>query len=352
MPALTTPVVATSLRSAACIRRHPANPVLAERHVPFPSGLVFNAGVAWFQGRYVMVFRNDHRHPTERRLVGTNLGFAWSKDGVAWEVAKTPLPLSDPRAFQQAAGLTGPAYQGDEVRRVYDPRITVIGGVPHLCLAVDTWHGVRGAIVRMSDDFQTYEVLSLTTSDNRNMVLFPDRIGGRYVRLERPFPVYGRGGRDRFDIWCGSSSDLKDWGDHHLVMGVEHVPFANDKLGPAAPPVRTAKGWLTVFHAVDRDESRGKNGWENAWKKRYTAGICLLDLERPERVLGMSKQPLIAPEAPYEVEGGFRNQVIFPCGLAVEPDGTAKIWYGAADTVVALATCRVEELLALCTDPL
>ena len=202
----------------------------------------------------------------------------------------------------------------------------------------------------MTEDFENFEILSLSAPDNRNMVLFPQRTGGKYVRLERPFPVYGRGGGDRFDIWCSDSPDLRYWGNTQLVLGVEDVPFANDKLGPAAPPVRTEKGWLTTFHAVDRDPSRGKNGWEDQWQKRYCAGIMLLDLEDPSKVIGMSKLPLIAPEAPYEVEGGFRNNVIFPGGMILEDSGEVKIYYGAADTVECLATADVDDLLKLCIE--
>ena len=183
------------------------------------------------------------------------------------------------------------------------------------------------------------------------MVLFPEKIGGRYVRLERPMPIYSRGGADRFDTWMSDSPDLAYWGNNRLVLAVEDVPFANDKTGPAAPPVKTDKGWLTTFHAVDRDLSRGKNGWEEHWQKRYTAGIMLLDLEDPAKIIGMSKAPLIAPEAPYETEGGFRNDVIFPGGMILEEDGEVKIYYGASDTVECLATADVDDLLALCTEP-
>lgn len=130
------------------------------------------------------------------------------------------------------------------------------------------------------------------------MVLFPEKINGNYVRLERPFTVYSRGGLDRFDTWIAESPDLVYWGRSDLLLAVEQVPFANDKIGPAAPPVKTDKGWLTTFHAVDLDPARGKNGWEPSWKKRYTAGIMLLDLHNPKKILGMSASPLLAPEAP------------------------------------------------------
>jgi beta-1,4-mannooligosaccharide/beta-1,4-mannosyl-N-acetylglucosamine phosphorylase len=216
-----------------------------------------------------------------------------------------------------------------------------------MCFAVDTRHGVRGGIA-VTDDFVKYDFLSLSVPDNRNMVLFPEKINDLFIRLERPFPVYGRGGGNRFDIWISKSPGCRYWGDNRLLLGVEHVSFANDKIGPGAPPVRTDHGWLTTFHAVDIDNNRGKNGWEKAWKKRYTAGIMLLDLEDPSKVIGMSKDPLIAPEASYETEGGFRNNVIFPGGMILEETGEVKIYYGAADTYECLATSHVDDLAALC----
>ena len=178
------------------------------------------------------------------------------------------------------------------------------------------------------------------------MVLFPEKIGGEYVRLERPMPVYSRG-RDRFDIWLSRSPDLVYWGRSELVLGVEDVPFANDKIGPTASPIKTERGWLTLIHAVDRDETRGKNGWENKWTKRYTAGLMLLDLNDPSKVLSVYDKPLIAPDLPVETDEGFRQNVIFPCGMLLEDDGEVKIYYGASDTCVCLATAHVSDLLAL-----
>ena len=323
------------LTSAACIHRCPSNPVLSPGQVPYESLLVFNAGVTRYQGRYVMVFRDDYGlEPPSPYPLHTDLGLAFSPDGLSWEV--------------QPGFCFG--MHDDEILRAYDPRLTVLEGRCYMTFAVDTRHGIRGGIA-VTADFAHFEVLSLSLPDNRNMVLFPERIGGRYARLERPFPVYGRGGVDRFDIWYGESPDLRFWGNHRLVLGVEDVPFANYKLGPGAPPVRTSAGWLTLFHAVDRDPRRGKNGWEDAWQKRYTAGIMLLDLEDPSKVVGMSKLPLLAPEAPYETAGGFRNHTVFPGGMILEDSGEVKIYYGAADTVECLATADVGELIALCTTP-
>ncbi len=319
------------LHSSPVITRYPANPVLSAKDAPYHATLVFNAGVAKFQGRYVMVFRNDYGSEAEGRLDGTNMGLAYSTDGIHWQVQ--PKPCFD--------------LHDSEILRAYDPRLTVLDGRCYMCFAVDTRHGLRGGIA-VTDDFEHYDILSMSVPDNRNMVLFPGRVGGKYVRLERPFPVYSRGGKDRFDIWLSDSPDLRYWGNSQLVLGVEDVRYANDKIGPGAPPIKTAQGWLTLFHAVDRDNTRGKNGWEDTWQKRYSTGIMLLDLQNPARVIGMSAGPLLAPEAPYEIAGGFRNNTIFPGGMILEDSGEVKIYYGAADTVECLATAHVDDLVRLC----
>lgn len=324
------------LSSNPIVARYPGNPVLTAADVPYKPALVFNAGVTKYEGRYVMMFRNDYGDAGQETLLPsntTNIGLAFSSDGIHWDVQEKP-----------AFGI-----ESDEIIRTYDPRLTVLDGRCYLCFAVDTRHGVRGGIA-VTDDFVNFEVLSMSAPDNRNMVLFPEKIGGKYVRLERPFPVYGKDGKDSFDIWISDSPDLKYWGHTELLLGLEKVPFANDKLGPAAPPIRTPQGWLTTFHAVDIDHSRGKNGWEPFWKKRYCAGIMLLDLDDPYKIVGMSEQPLLAPEASYEVEGGFRNDVIFPGGMVLEENGEVKIYYGAADTVECLATAHVDDLVRACLD--
>lgn len=320
-----------ALKSSSVITRYPGNPVLSYKDIPYPATLIFNAGACKYQGRYVMVFRNDYGRWNDPKFDGTNIGLAYSKDGIHWEVQPRPcFHLEDA-----------------DITRAYDPRLTVLDGVVYMCFAVDTRHGVRGGIAR-TEDFADFEILSISAPDNRNMVLFPEKIGGKYARLERPMPVYSRG-RDRFDMWYSDSPDCRYWGNTNLVLGVEHVPYANDKIGPAAPPVKTSKGWLTTIHAVDREESRTRNGWENGpWKKRYCAGICLLDLDEPWKVIGLSREPLLAPEAKYETDEGFRNHVIFPGGMVLEESGEVKIYYGAADTVECLATAHVDDLLSLC----
>ena len=334
------PKVFPELKSSPVIKRYEGNPILSMKDIPYEATCIYNAGITKYKGKYVMVFRND----IKINGYGTNplkkvdLGLATSDDGIHWDVSPKPF-------------LAAEDYVTDEIRRFYDPRLTVIDDVLYMCFAVDTNHGVHGG-VGIIHDLERLEVLSISAPDNRNMVLFPEKINGLYTRLERPFPVYSRGGKDRFDIWFAQSPDLKFWGNNTLVMGVEHVPFANDKIGPAAPPIKTEKGWLTTFHSVDIDQTRGKNGWEDTWKKRYCAGIMLLDLNDPSKVIGMSKLPLIAPETDYEVDEGLRQNVIFPGGMILEDDGEVKIYYGASDTVECLATAQLEDLLNLCTEPM
>lgn len=327
-----TPSLTGALTSSPLIHRHPNNPILAPQDVPYGPQLVFNIGVARYQGRYVMVFRNDYGESGQFiDTTRTNIGLAFSDDGIRWDVQPNPIfTLSD-----------------EENLRAYDPRLTVIDGRMYMCFAVDTRHGLRAGIAE-TEDFEHFEIKTLSLPDNRNVVLFPEKIGGNYVRLDRPFPVYSRPQPERFDVWLSQSPDLRYWGDSRLVLAVEDVPFANRKIGPGAPPIKTPKGWLTLFHAVDFDPTLGKNGWEEKWQKRYTAGIMLLDLQDPSKVVGLYREPLIAPEAVYEAQEGFRTNVIFATGMILEDSGEIKIYYGAADTVTCLATAHVDDLLKLC----
>ena len=321
--------------------RCPSNPVLQASDIPFDASLIFNAGVCKFNGRYVMVFRNDVGFsPKGWDKVYTNLGIAYSDDGVRWEVQPTPWKVAE----QIVAA-------DPEISRFYDPRLTVIDGRCYLCFAVDTRHGVRGGIA-VTDDFENFEVLSMSAPDNRNMVLFPKKFAGKFVRLERPFPEYSRGYQEKFDIWSSMSPDCRYWGDTKLVLGLEDVPFCNAKIGPAAPPIKTSKGWLAIFHATYKDNNRALLGWEvsmnpnRIWHKEYLAGLMLLDLENPQKVIGLAPEPLLRATEKYELDG-FRGSVIFPGGMILEDDSEVKIYYGAADTVECLATASVDDLLGM-----
>ncbi len=338
-----------SYTTPSFVKRCSVNPVLSAADIPYDSVQIYNAGITRYQGKYVMVFRNDYnrteadfraaRDESEKNgtpyrtpmNVRINLGLATSDDGIHWEVAPKPC-------F---------AIETDEIERVYDPRLTVIDGRCYLCFAVDTRHGVCGGIAS-TEDFEHFDILSMTSPDNRNMVLFPEKINGKFMRLERPFPVYSRISPEAFDIWSACSPDCRYWGENRLLLGAEQVPYCNSKIGPAAPPVKTPKGWLTTIHAV-RKVDQPLYAWHPNWKKIYYGGLMLLDLEDPTKIIGLSKRPLLVPETDYELTG-MRGSVIFPGGIILEDSGEVKIYYGAADTVECLATADLGDLLAFC-DP-
>ena len=320
------------------VKRYENNPILSSADLSYPSSLVFNAGVAKYRNQYVMVFRNDVGFaPDSRKDIHINLGIAFSDDGKQWKPA--------PHPWLETAG------RHPELERIYDPRLTVIEDRCYICFAADTRFGVCGGIGLISEDFSSIEILSISSPDNRNMVLFPEKINGKFVRLERPFPEYSLNYREHFDIWMSTSPDGRHWGESRIVLSHVDVPFCNSKIGPAAPPVRTAQGYLTLFHAVWKDTGKDLSCWDlgcgTRWNKTYYAGLMLLNPDDPSKVTGLCRKPLLAPVEKYELEG-FRGSVICPGGMIQEDSGEVKIYYGAADTVECLATASVEELLAMC----
>ena len=313
------------------IKRYPGNPILDASKVPYEAVQIFNAGFAKYNGKYVCIFRNDYGRGKEDFDWGKgkiNLGLAFSDDGVNWEVTDKPCW----------------EIHTEENYRVYDPRLTVIDGKCYVCFAMDTAHGVRGGIA-VTEDFDKFDILNIAVPENRNMVLFPEKINGLYMRLERPMPVYGRSAKfkESFDIWSSKSPDLRYWGDSELVLPAEKMPCCNCKIGPGAPPVKTKYGWLALTHFVNKVDYE-LPAWHDGWNKIYYGGVMLLDLENPNKVIAIGKTPLMVPEAEYECDG-FRGHTIFPGGMILEDSGEVKIYYGAADTYEALATCDVNDLL-------
>ncbi len=311
--------------------------VLSPADMPYASALTFNAGVAKFHGEYIMVFRNDYAFSrqdfadfyagiSDNTVPQTNMGLARSRDGVHWQVSAKPC-------FE---------FKDSDISRAYDPRLTVIGDECVMCFALDGKYGTRGGIAT-TRDFQNFSVKNITAPENRNLVVFPEKTNGMYYRLERPFLSSNS---KAYDIWISSSPDLIHWGNTRLLLGHDQVPFANSKIGPGAPPLKTPYGWLTLFHGV-YNEADPLPSWSRNWVSTYYTGIMLLDLKNPSKVIAMGKSPLLTPETNYELDG-FRGNVIFPGGLIGEPDGTAKIYYGAADTVECLATAKIDDLVQFC----
>ncbi len=302
-------------RSRLPFRRFEGNPILTADDIPYECNTVFNAAACRFNGKYVLLLRveglDGHSHLT----------LAYSDDGYTFTVEPQPwiVPSNDP--------VFGPY----EHYGVEDPRITEIDGVYYIVYTAFSKFGPRVAIAR-TEDFRTVERVSLATvTDNKDAVLFPEKINGKYVLLNRPG---GMGGQSAC-IWISYSPDLIHWGEAKVVLS-PRAGWGNSKLGACTPPIKTDRGWLVLYHGV-RVTAAGR---------LYRIGAVLLDLEDPAKVVGFTPHFIFGPEEDYERTGDVPN-VVFPCGQVLEPDGTLRIYYGAADTCIGVAEAKLEDIVEL-----
>lgn len=303
----------------AIVTRHAGNPILTGEDFPNDIVTVFNSSVVKQRSdRYVMVCR------VEDSALGRYLWVADSVDGVHFK--PRPRPLSMPKGnpvFDEYCG---------ETKSYWDPRITEIEDQYYITHAAHTRHECQLGLFKVDRDFEHLDWLGLILPpDNRNGVLFPERIGGRYWLLHRP-NVAGR-----FDMWISCSPDLLHWGGHRRLVAKEELRWADAKVGGGAVPIRTPEGWLCIIHGVRIQ----------CTDFVYSLGVMLLDLENPTRVVGLSKRAILDPKEPYELMGQALS-VVFTTGAVAEPDGTLKIYYGAADTVQCLATAKLQDLIDSC----
>jgi predicted GH43/DUF377 family glycosyl hydrolase len=298
------------------VTRFPGNPILTPDDIPYPVETVHNAGVTKHQGRYIMLFRS---HLDTGRSI---IGLAESTDG--FHFAARPEPFLTP-------GKEPPFLEYEEFG-VEDPRITLLEGVYYITYSAYSRHGVRIALAKTTD-FESVERISLITqADYRNTVLFPEKIGGRYVRLDRPHSEISS-----WSIWITYSPDLVHWGDSRIVMKPVQYHWDEMKIGPGAPPIRTSKGWLSIYHGV----------FPTMDGAVYRLGVALHDLDDPARILGVCDRWILQPEDPWEVVGYVHN-VVFTCGAVPEDDGTLKLYWGGADKVMCAGTALINELADAC----
>lgn len=282
--------------------RYSANPIIPRDATP-TSNSVFNSAVVPFEGRFAGVFRCDNR-AREMRL---HAGF--SEDGINWDIEP------DPVEWKLHDGVEPPEY-------AYDPRVCMLDG-HHMITWCNGFHGASIGI-GWTDDFKTFHVLeNALLPFNRNGVLFPRKIGGRYMMLSRP----SDNGHTPFgEIFLSQSMDLVHWGRHRWVMRGEQ-PWESTKIGAGPVPIETDEGWLLFYHGV----LTSCNGFV------YHFGACLLDLDEPWRVIRRGKPYLLSPQMPCEQVGDVPN-VVFPCAaLSDSETGRIAIYYGGADTVTCLA---------------
>jgi len=300
--------------AAPIIRRYDYNPIITVDDLPCRASAVFNSGCIRVDGHYQMILRIEDVDGSQ------HFRMARSPNGIKFAIAEQPVDIPPSDSMEHFELLC------------YDPRITKLDGTFYVTYAAHGTKGVRIALLR-TDDFEHFERIGyISQPDNRNGVLFPERIGGRYVRFDRPTAAHGQGGKG--EMWISFSPDLIHWGDARIVAETRPERWDGHKIGAGPAPIRTDEGWLVLYHGV----------YERCNGLVYRCGVMLLDLEQPWKVIARSKGYILGPREPYERVGDVPN-VVFVTGAIPEPDGSVKLYYGGADTVMCLAFSTIDELI-------
>jgi beta-1,4-mannooligosaccharide/beta-1,4-mannosyl-N-acetylglucosamine phosphorylase len=298
--------------SSDMLWRYSRNPVIPRDLIP-ASNSIFNSAVVPYQGEFAGVFRCDDKARTMQIHSGR------SADGIHWEIK------NDRIEFEQMAAIPFTFEYG------YDPRVCWIEDRYYVtwCNAYEGWPTIG---LGYTHDFETfYQMENIFIPYNRNGVLFPRRIKGKYAILSRPSD---RGHTPFGDIYYSESPDLIHWGCHRFVAGTKGG-WQSTKIGAGPTPIETTEGWLLIYHGV----LTSCNGFV------YSAGAMLLDLDEPWKVMYRTKPYLISPQRLYEQVGDVQN-VVFPCAALTDAaTGRIAVYYGAADTVTGLAFAQVDELI-------
>jgi beta-1,2-mannobiose phosphorylase / 1,2-beta-oligomannan phosphorylase len=243
----------------------------------------------------------------------SHIRLARSRDGVHFEVDEHPWLAPTP------------PYENYGVE---DARITLIDGVYYINYSAVSSLGISTGLISTRDFVNIERLGIIFPPANRDVAIFPARIAGDYICYHRPMPSIVGG----LNIWLARSTDLKRWGDHQLVLQAAATGWEDGRVGGGAPPILTEHGWLSIYHAADRQQ-------------RYCLGFFVTPEENPERIILQSSQPILLPEASYETQGFFPN-VVFTCGALLNGD-TLQIYYGAADESIALAEANLKDVFAL-----
>lgn len=298
------------------INRYQNNPILTKDDVPYPVATVHNAGVIKHYGKYIMIFRS---HKLNGRSI---LGKAESEDGYHFKVHDKPFMIP------AATGI----FKEYEAFGLEDPRIVFINGEYLITYSAYSRHGVRIGLAK-TKDFKTVERFSLITeSDYRNVVIFPEKFHGLYARLDRPHSDISP-----WSIWISYSPDLKYWGESKLIMNPLQYHWDEMKIGPGAPPIKTSRGWISIYHGV----------FSTMDGSVYRLGVVLHDLKDPSKIIAVGDEWILQPEEIYEITGYVHN-VVFTCGAIPEDDESVKIYWGGADKVMCVGTARLDDLVDHC----
>ncbi len=298
--------------------RYAANPILSAKDWPYPANTVFNPAVTSFQNKTLLLAR------VEDRRGFSHFTKAVSESGIVnWMIDKQPTFEADPENYPE------------EAWGVEDPRITRLEELDKWAITY-TAFSKSGPMVSLAltKDFTEFERMGpLLPPEDKDAALFPRKINGKWILIHRPVTVSGEPGTH---IWASSSEDLKHWGDHRVLIPARTGAWWDaNKVGLSAQPLETPDGWLILYHGM-RQTAAGAI---------YRLGLVLLDLENPFKILHRSDEWIFGPQTIYEKEGDVGGAV-FPCGWVLDP-ATEKVrmYYGAADTCIALATANLSDLL-------
>jgi predicted GH43/DUF377 family glycosyl hydrolase len=306
----------TGQRFETLFHRHPHNPILRAADWPYPAHTVFNAGATRLaDGTTLLLCR------VEDRRGHSHLCAARSANGVdGWIIDSEPTFSPD---------VVG---HPEELWGVEDPRITYVDELKKYVVAYTAYsRGGPGVALALTQDFRAFERCGLVMQpDDKDAALLPRRIDGRFALIHRPVTDSGA------HVWMSFSPDLRNWGGHKLVLAARRGAWWDaNHIGLSPPLIETERGWLMLYHGVRRTGAGCL----------YRVGVALLDLETAEHCLLRGDSWIFGPEEPYEIEGDV-GHVTFPCGTTIGDDGdTINLYYGAADTCVALATGSVRQIL-------
>jgi len=292
------------------------NPILTAADWPYPVHSVFNAGATLLpDGTTLLLCR------VEDRRGHSHLCVARSENGLDnWQIDPQPTMPADPENYPE------------ELWGIEDPRITFVPELEKYAVVYTAYtRDGPGVALALTPDFVEFERYGLVMSpEDKDAALLPYRIGGHWALIHRPVSA------PRAHMWISYSNDLRHWGSHKLMMEARRGAWWDaNKIGLSPPPIQTDEGWLVIYHGV-RMTAAGAI---------YRLGLALFDLETPERIIKRGDEWVFGPEEPYEQRGDVGN-VVFPCGHTILPDGdTIRLYYGAADTTMALATGSLSELM-------
>ena len=298
------------------IRRYDGNPILTAADWPYSINTVFNAGATLLpDGTTLLLCR------VEDRRGHSHLTVACSKNGRdGWVIDPEPTLVADPKNYPE------------ELWGIEDPRITFVPELGKYAVVYTAYsRGGPAVSLALTKDFKTFERYGdILPPEDKDAALLPHRIGDNWAMIHRPAAPEGA------HIWISYSPDLRHWGSHKLILEARRGAWWDaNKIGLSPPPIETEEGWLMLYHGV-RMTAAGAI---------YRVGLALFDLQTPEHCLRRGDSWIFGPEAPYELFGDVGN-VVFPGGYTIGPDGdTLNIYYGGADSCIALATASIRQLL-------